>query len=380
MKTIIYIGILGTLLTTGLTAEAQIADARNFRNDDAGIVINNYYNYDFHYSSRINRFHRSYVAFSYYSPVFTDVYWYSYQPFTWGLTIYGGGRLGVGITYNYPVYYRYWDNPWYYGWDYAWYGRSYYWDYDPFYITWYRPVVVNIRVGSWWPRTYYSYHGRNHWDYGYRPVYNNYNYYFNNTSSTNKTAPVNVSRRVTPSTTSGTQTFNSSADNTSPANRRGVPADNRGNQYDRIHRGDQGNNNSLNPGNTNNVNRGANSGNNPGRGNNSRQGNQDQGNARRPVISTPSSTRTQTGVLTPSRPADNRSKVSGRPSGVSTGRDVNTNQQTAVSQGSRRTSTTSVSPKPSVSSSKKVVSKSSSSGKSESEKSKSSDNSATRRR
>ncbi|NMC40418.1 MAG: hypothetical protein GYA43_04495, partial [Bacteroidales bacterium] len=356
MKTIIYIGITGALLTAGPGTQAQqFADSRSYRNDDAGLVINNYYNYDFYYSSRINRFHRSYTTFSYYSPVFTDTYWYSYQPYTWGLTIYGGGRIGVGIAYNYPVYYR-WDYPWYAGWDYGWYGGAWYWNYDPFYYNWwYSPVVININVGSWWPHTrYYSYNVRHRWYNDYRPVYNTYNYYYyNNTVGTGSGAS-SVSRRTTPpvTTTSGsvnrreTGTVNPSGSTATEGNagagrrvtpvnsrertgdmgnnnslnpgntynvnrgvnsgnnpgRRNVPAGNPGNQNGNIHQGDQGNNNSANPGNTNNVNRGVNSGNNPGQGNvnndryNNGQINQGQGNAR-PSVTTPSQERRTYGTV-----------------------------------------------------------------------------------
>ena len=63
------------------------------------VVVNNYYDdYDYYFSSRINRFHRSYTAFDYYAPVFTDSYWYNYQPYSWGVSIYGGGGFGLRIT------------------------------------------------------------------------------------------------------------------------------------------------------------------------------------------------------------------------------------------------------------------------------------------
>ena len=335
MKTKILIGIIGAILVPGIKTGAQISSSGNYVNNDAGIVINNYYNYDFHYSSRINRFHRPYVRFDYYSPVFTDVYWYSYQPYTWGLTIYGGARIGIGVTYNYPVYYSWWEYPWSYGWDYAWYGGSFYWGYTPYYYIWYSPVVVNVRINRWWPGTFYSFHARHHWFSDYRPVYNTYNYYYINTSNRYEVNSGGVSRRVSPSTTSaqtgdinrGTVSVPSSDNqgNTGAVNQ------NRRNVNARIHQGDQGNNNSLDPGNTNNVNRGINSGNNPGR-RNVNQVYQDQGNAGRTVVSTPSGSRIQSGVMTPSRPGETRS--SGRPASVSTGRTVT---QPAASQGTRRT-------------------------------------------
>lgn len=357
MKTKIYIGIITAALTPGFLAEAQISDFRNFGNNEAGIVINNYYNYDYYYASRINRFHRSYATFSYYAPVFTDTYWYSYQPYTWGMTIYGGGRIGVGVMYNYPIYYSYWEAPWYIGWNYGWSG-GYYWGYDPFYTSWYSPVVININVGRWWPHTYYSYHARNRWYGSYRPVYNNYynnNYYYYNTlgsqsggSSTNimrrdappatTTSAVNASRREGVSPQGGNQVSGNASNNNPGQGRRGTPATGSGNQTNRLHQDDQGNNNSLDPGNTNNVNRGVNSGNNPGRGNNNvnnnnnnnRHGSQGLGNTGRTVVTAPYERR-QTGVSTPSTPSVNRSVSTGRPSSVSRSNTENTGRQPAVS-------------------------------------------------
>ena len=105
MKAKIYIGILQAIMFTGLTVNAQIDNMGDYRDDGARVVVNNYYdNYDYYYSSRINRFHRSYSAFDYYAPVYTDAYWYSYQPFTWGVSIYGGSGFGIGYTSAYPGY------------------------------------------------------------------------------------------------------------------------------------------------------------------------------------------------------------------------------------------------------------------------------------
>ena len=131
MKAKLYIGILQAFMLTGLTANAQMDYAGDYRHDDANVVVNNYYdNYDYYYSSRINRFHRSYAAFEYYAPVFTDSYWYNYQPFSWGVSIYGGGGFGIGYVNPYPVYnYGYAYSP---GWYDPYYGSSYYWGYNPY--------------------------------------------------------------------------------------------------------------------------------------------------------------------------------------------------------------------------------------------------------
>ena len=85
MKAKYHVGIISLLVLVTSTAKGQGDDPREFSNDDAKLVVNNYYNdNDFDYASRINRFHRSYAAFDYYSPVFTDSYLYNYRPFSMG--------------------------------------------------------------------------------------------------------------------------------------------------------------------------------------------------------------------------------------------------------------------------------------------------------
>ena len=194
MKAKYYIGILSVLLFTGSTVKAQIADMIDYRNDDARIVVNNYYDdYDYYFSSRINRFHRSYTAFNYYAPVFTDAYWYNYQPYSLGISIYGGGGFGIGYSYNYPVYsYDYGYNNG--GYD-PYFGNSYYWGYDPFYYNnWYTPVIFNVRIRNRWSNNYYGWNRHNHGYNDYRPVYNTYNNY-NNYSSKRYSSSGNSSGR-----------------------------------------------------------------------------------------------------------------------------------------------------------------------------------------
>jgi hypothetical protein len=208
MKAKLYIGILSAVLLPGFLAQSQIADSRYSNNNDAGLVINNYYdNYDYYYASRINRFHRSFSAFSYYSPIFTDSYWYNYEPYTWGLSIYGGGGIGFGLTYNYP-FYNYGDN-----WNYPLFNNYYSWGYDPYYYgynpfyynRWYSPLVMNFGIRNYRTHNYYNWYDRNHRDYDFRSVHNNYNNYSNDRSFYNnsrRNSPVsssssagNVSRR-----------------------------------------------------------------------------------------------------------------------------------------------------------------------------------------
>ena len=195
MKAKYYIGFLSVLILAVFPLKAQYADNRDFRNDNASIVVNNYYDdYDYYFSSRINRFHRSYAAFEYYSPVFTDTYWYNYRPYSWGVSIYGGTGFGFGLSYNYPVYNYGWNYGNWYSYDYGWYDPyygSYWWGYDPFYYSWYSPVVININIGNRWGHNYWgwnrhSYWGGNRYNYwynDYRPIYNTYNNYNYNPAS-----------------------------------------------------------------------------------------------------------------------------------------------------------------------------------------------------
>jgi hypothetical protein len=116
--------------------------------------------------------------------VYTDVYWYTYQPFTWGVSIYGGGGLGFGFAVNYPVYYSDWRYTWYdYDWYYPYYSNSWYWGYDPYYYSWYTPAIININIGyrwrynHWWRNDFRAWNRHNYWwRNNYRPSH--YNRYY----------------------------------------------------------------------------------------------------------------------------------------------------------------------------------------------------------
>src|ERR1035437_4631731 len=177
MKAKMYIGILSLALLPFTSANAQRGGFSEVRHDNAGVVINNYHNdYDYYFTSRINRFHRSYAAFDYYAPVFTDSYWYDYQPFSCGLSIYGGMGFGLGSNYGYDSYYNY--DP-YYGSDLDY--DPYY--YNPFYYSWYSPVIFNFNFGHRWYNDSYGWNNR----------YYNHNYYAHNDFRGNYS---NISRRT----------------------------------------------------------------------------------------------------------------------------------------------------------------------------------------
>ena len=101
--------------------------------DDGKTIINNYYlseddEYDFYYSSRFRRFHTPYYGYGYYDPWFSDMYYYTYDPFFWGTSIYFGTYWGGFGFYNYysPFSYYRWGYPYsYYGSYYAGYYDGY---------------------------------------------------------------------------------------------------------------------------------------------------------------------------------------------------------------------------------------------------------------
>ena len=184
MKAKFYIGIIIAVLLPGLMTQAQIADSGDYyRNDDEGTIVNNYYDYDYYYSSRINRFHRSFSTFDYYAPLFTDSYWYNYEPYSWGLSIYGGRNPGFGFSFSSPAYYDW-------GWNNSYLGGSYYWGYDPFYFSnWFSPFIINIGTGNRYHNNYFSWQGRNRPDYNFRHDYNSYHNYSSDRYQANNRSP-----------------------------------------------------------------------------------------------------------------------------------------------------------------------------------------------
>ncbi len=103
-------------------------DSLNYKSDNQdGDYI--YYNeddyYDYAYSARIRRFHRPYVWSDYYDDYYTNLYWYTYNPYYWGTSIY------LGYSWWYPSYYHH--NPY---WGYSYWGWGYNNFYNPYYYGW----------------------------------------------------------------------------------------------------------------------------------------------------------------------------------------------------------------------------------------------------
>jgi hypothetical protein len=366
MKAKFYSGLLSALILACLPAKAQYADNTDYNNDGTGTVINNYYmdDYDYYYSSRINRFHRSYAAFDYYSPVFTDSYWYNYKPFSWGVSIYGRSGFGFGFSFNYPVYYYdYGYNNWY-GYNYGmydpYYGSSWCWGYDPFYYSWYSPFVININIGHRWRDNYWGGYGHNNWYNDYRPEYYSHNDYYNNYHGTrnsfrefpgrdksrdfNRPNPDNGIRREAPGSRPDMNKNNGGAKPGAGSNNRnnGNNSNNGNNQNSRTY-GNNGNfghngSNTGNNGNNNNSRPGGNNGNfrnNPGERKGSAVPSTNPSNRRMeqtaPARSNYGSTKTRSqGPAT----APSRSQVN---SGSSSGRTYNAPARTSSSQRSGAT-------------------------------------------
>ncbi|HUW92261.1 MAG TPA: hypothetical protein VMV74_03775 [Bacteroidales bacterium] len=193
-----------TTLTMALNATAEDGKG-DYRGKDYGygsqqVVVNNYYTDNgYEYASRLKRFHNSYSSFDFYSPVYTETYWYNFTPYTWGVSIYDDWYYyGAGVS-------RY---SWRSG-----FGGSYWWGYDPWmdydpwmgygWNSWNSPgfsYSINIYLGRpqyHYPVAWNRWNHHQHWD-SYRPVYivNNNNYYnsYNNNNNTGYGRGYNPSR------------------------------------------------------------------------------------------------------------------------------------------------------------------------------------------
>jgi len=87
-------------------------------------IANNYYAdemyQDYHFSSRIRRFHRNWATFGYYDPFFSSIFWYNFNPYYYGTSIYFYDPF-FSFGYGWPSYYYSWGyRPW--GWAHYGYG------------------------------------------------------------------------------------------------------------------------------------------------------------------------------------------------------------------------------------------------------------------
>lgn len=118
--------------------------------DDQGntYITNNYYNdddyYNYEYSARLRRYYSPAIGYGYYDPFYTNSYWYDYNPYNYGVSIYLG---------------------------YNWWAPSYGY-YDPF---WYGPVYPHHHFYGYYDSWYspYGYYGYNNYWNGYNHGYYN---------------------------------------------------------------------------------------------------------------------------------------------------------------------------------------------------------------
>lgn len=191
MKTkILLTGLALLSLTAVMTATDNQSSVAGVSNANGGqkVVVRSYLpDNGYEYSSRIRRFHNSYVSFDFYSPVYTEVYWYNYRPYTWGVSIYDDWYYYGGAATRYT-----WRNG---------FGGSYWWGFEPWqsydpwmgygWNPWYNPGV-SIGINFYLGRPYYHYPVTwNRWHYGgvrnhSGPVYiiNNNNYYYSSARRT----------------------------------------------------------------------------------------------------------------------------------------------------------------------------------------------------
>jgi len=154
---------------------------KNTNNDSQEkYVTNNYYSfekddyYDYEYSARLRRFHDPYIGCGYYDSYYTNTYWYSYDPWDWGISIYFG--------YHWWPFYSYYYYPSYYvvGFYYPWYDP--FWGYHPYYYYagYYGYGWHGYHHGYW--HGYHDGYWNGYWD-GYYDAYA-YNYYYNSHDGT----------------------------------------------------------------------------------------------------------------------------------------------------------------------------------------------------
>lgn len=155
----------------------EYAEGEVYYDGEGNTIINNNY-YDYAYSSRIRRFHRNFATFGYYDPFFTNMYWYNYDPFYYGVSLYHG--YGAS-PFFYPGYWNTlaWDPffSWNMGFGWGWSPYSYGWGfgapYHGFGYGYNQGFFLGYNAGYW---------GRPFWEYHYNSFDPN-NYYYGHRGS-----------------------------------------------------------------------------------------------------------------------------------------------------------------------------------------------------
>lgn len=165
----------------------RIAEGGEIVSPPDRILYNEYYDendefdfddyYDYAYSVRIKRFHRPVYGAGYYDDCYTNLYWYTYDPWVWGMSVYlgydwwwwdwyGGPYFSLGYNWGWGSINWHWGFPysgWYYYphffYHYPWYPWYYGWGAYPYYIGWWN---------GFWFGHYYNSHDPNSYYYGRR--------------------------------------------------------------------------------------------------------------------------------------------------------------------------------------------------------------------
>ena len=108
-----------------------ITDSTTYYEDENGNVqiTNNYYNgdnydfdneyYDYEYSSRIKRFRRNNGNYGYYDDYYTNYYWYDYDPYYYGTSIYTSYGWWHPRPWGWNAGWSYYGG-WSWGWSWGW--------------------------------------------------------------------------------------------------------------------------------------------------------------------------------------------------------------------------------------------------------------------
>ncbi|PID88764.1 MAG: hypothetical protein CSB02_01045, partial [Bacteroidia bacterium] len=157
--------------------DRDFSDQQNYYNDkDFGAYAEDdivydestYYEdepYDYSYSARIKRFHNPIDGCGYYDSYYTNRYWYDYDPFSWGSSIYIVS--GSPFPYYSPSAHFYWSYNW--GWSNPYWGWGY--SYSPYYWGWgyhHYPYYSGWGLGSvYWAGYWDGYHDSFYYPGGY---------------------------------------------------------------------------------------------------------------------------------------------------------------------------------------------------------------------
>ena len=101
-------------------------ETKSVANTKVTVVFDESDYYDYSYTARIRRFDNPVIGISYYDDYYTNMYWYTYNPNYWGVSIYLGYSWWYpSWSYYRPYYYNYWGyydpfwnpywSPYYYG-------------------------------------------------------------------------------------------------------------------------------------------------------------------------------------------------------------------------------------------------------------------------